>query len=153
MNWLKELTAGLLAGTLLACLAFPAQIESLPKSFVAVIACLLSVAVTATLLRALKWPRVGFEFKLSTATLVTVGAAFSVGLGLFLWRLTLRVSELFSIGLIPAGSLVFVGALLYFSICYYLFESAAEMRGARAMRELGRGSGLRSAGSDRTQMR
>jgi hypothetical protein len=120
MKWIKALGAGLLAGTLLACLAFPVGIKDFSSSLAALLACLLSVAVTTSILHALRWPRVSSQLRLSIVTLSAGGAILSIGLGLFLWRLTLRLSEIFTVSLPVSSAFVLTGAIGYFSVCYYL---------------------------------
>lgn len=123
MKWVKELIAGLLAGALLACMAFPSGVQSLGNTIAALFACILSIAATSTTLWLMRWPRMSAEIKISTVTLLTGGAVLSIGLGIFLWRLTLRVNELFSLGMPFAALLVFIGAFAYLGLCHYLLMS------------------------------
>ncbi len=123
MKWVKELIAGLLAGTLLACLAFPSGVQSLGNTLAALFACLLSIAVTSATLWLMRWPRLSAEIRLSTLSLLAGGALLSIGLGIFLWRLTLRVNELFGLGVPLSALLVFVAAFAYLGLCHYLLMS------------------------------
>lgn len=134
MKWLKDLIAGLLAGSMLALVAFPSRIESLPNSLVAIFACLLSVAVTSLVLYLLRWPRMRFEVRLSLLTAILLVSIFSIGLGLFLWRVTLRVEEIFTLGLPFAALLVMLGAVAYLSLCYFLLLSANVLEPKEARR-------------------
>lgn len=125
---LKTLAAGLLAGTLLACLAFPAGIESFTSSMAAIFACLLSIAATTFTLRFLRWPRIAVQIRLSFISLGFVACLMSIGLGIFLWRLTLRVSELFAMGVGLSSFLVITCTAAYFTLCYYLLVSARSIQ-------------------------
>ncbi|MBN8549778.1 MAG: hypothetical protein J0M12_10735 [Deltaproteobacteria bacterium] len=121
---LKTLCAGLLAGTLLACLAFPSGIESFSASMAGITACLLSIAATTLVLRLLRWPRVAVEIRLSFVSLGFFATLMSIGLGIFLWRLALRVSELFVLSVATSSILVLTCSAAYFALCYHLLMSA-----------------------------
>lgn len=135
MQSIKELIGGLLAGALLVTIAFPSGLQSLSDTFAALIACFLSIAATSAVLYVARWPRISVELRFSTVSLILVGTLISIGLGIFLWKLTVRLDQVFALGIPVAACLVFLGAGAYFALCYYLLMSYLSANSSESVRE------------------